>query len=531
MTADAAKPADRTSCLATTTGRGFTAHALAAVLLTAVVGIGYGSCVTGMVGYADDYWLLWQWREEPARVLDVWNSAGRFVTATLFPLLWGDANTIGDLWRPRLAAVVGIDLLAIGIYATMRRMDYSWSFSLAMAGLTALLPTFAVYAAWATCSGHVYGCLAALAAFAIVDMRWKQRPAWMIPALMLGGIVAETIALCIYQPAGMFYIVPCLLALASTGMAAWSWAATLRVGIHAAVLIAAMCAAIVIFKSSAGEAEGIDLARRGNVTSDPFLKAARFVAQPLAQSCQPFGFTNHWHNASRIALAFVCLGILVPLGTFARLEGSVPNRLLRTAGLLALIPLAYLPHLVVAADFFPYRTRAAIAPAVLFVLLLAAAGGIRYLFREESRRRVVQQVALAAVACVALIAARYHVTHGFLVPSQIEWAIVRAEVLREAGRDKKPEQIVFLMPDSSRPIARRFVYDEFGYVSSSHPWTCRGMTGLAVVDVAPQSLDALRTARFVEVAAGSPLPQTSGATWTIDARQVNRLPPPSGGVP
>ncbi len=516
MTADSAKPP---LCAA----REPAAHALAAVVLTAIVGIAYGSCVTGMVGYADDYWLLWQWRDEPGRVLDVWNRAGRFVTAILFPLLWGDASAVGDLWRPRLAAVVGIGLFALSLYATMRRMDYSWWFSLAMAGLTALLPTFAVYAAWATCSGHVYGCLAALAAFAIVDVRWKQRPTWLIPALMAGGIVVETIALCTYQPAGMFYIVACTFALASTGMTPWSWAATLRVGVHASVLIAAMCVALVIFKSSAGEAEGIDLAERGAATTDPFLKAGRFVAQPLAQSCLPYWFTNHWSNAARIAVAIALLGILVPLGTIARLDGSVTNRLLRTAGLLALIPLSYLPHLVVAADFFPYRTRAAIAPAILFLLVLAAAGGFQLLIRQDSRRRFVQQVALAAVVFIALIAARRHVTHGFLVPSQIEWAVVRSELLRESGRAKEPEQVVFLMPDSSRPLTGRFVYDEFGYLSSSHDWTCRGMTGLAVVDVAPQSLDAFRKARFIEVAPGAPPPESSDNTWTIDARQVNRL--------
>jgi hypothetical protein len=196
-----------------------------------------------------------------------------------------------------------------------------------------------------------------------------------------------------------------------------------------------------------------------------------------------------------------------------------------------LIPLSYLPHLMVAADFFPYRTRSAIAPAVLFLLLLAVAGGLRWCLREAARRQRAAQAALAAAACVALLAARSHVTHGFLVPSQIEWAVVRSDVLREAGREPQPKQIVFLMADSSRPLTGRFVYDEFGYVSSSHLWTCRGMTGLAVIDVAPHSLDAFRRARFVEVVAGSPLPQTSGATWTIDARQVNALATPSEAAP
>jgi hypothetical protein len=524
MTAEASKPPNCTS-------REPAAHVLAVIILAALISVAYGSCVTGMIGYADDYWLLWQWREEPDRVLDVWNSAGRFVSAILFELVWNGADEVGELWRPRLAAVVGINLLAVGIYATMQRMDYSWWSSLAMAGLTSLVPTFAVYAAWATCSGHVYGCLAALAAFAIADVCWNVRPWWLIVVLLVGGISLETIALCIYQPAGMFYVVACMLALASTGMSPWSQAATWRVGIHAAVLIAAMAAALAIFKSSAGEAEGIDLAKRAEVTTDPLLKAGRFVAQPLGQSCLPFFLVNHWPNAVRAAIAAFVLGVFVPLGTVSRLEGTAVNRLLRMAGLLALIPLSYVPHLVVAGDFFPYRTRAAIAPAVLFVLLLAAAGGFRFLMRMESRRRVVQQVALAAVACIALLAARHHVTGGFLVPSQVEWAIVRSEVLREAGRIPQPDQIVFLMPDPIRPLTRRFVYDEFGYLSSSHGWTCRGMTGLAVVDIAPQSLTAFRGTPFVQVKFGQAEPHAAESAWIIDARRINVLAPQREGSP
>ena len=510
---------------------GWPSSVFAAAILVAVVALAYSSCVTAMAGYADDYWLLWQWREDPSSVLEVWSRAGRFVTAGLFPLLWGDADDVGDLWRPRLAAILGIYFLAASLYATMRRMEYSWRTSLAMAALTPLLPTFGVYAAWATCSGHVYGCLAALAAFALADIGWRDRPWWLAAGLGAAGIVTELIALSVYQPAGMFYVVPCMLALASAAMSEWSRAATTRVAVHAAVLIAAMALAFVAVKASAGKAEGIDLCERATVTSDPLVKAGRFVAQPLAQSCLPYWFTNHWPNAARIAVALVVLGILVPWGIACRLEGSAGNRLLRIAGLLALVPLSYLPHLIVAADFFPYRTRAAIAPAVLLLLVLAVSGGLRWCFPDRSRRRTAQWVVVAAAGFLALIAARQHVTRGFIVPSQIEWAVVRSEVLREAAREPNPKQVLFLMPDSSRPLTGRFIYDEFGYVSSSHEWTCRGMTGLAAADVAPQSLESFRASRFVQLEFGAVAPTADIDAWIIDARRINSLAPRRKGAP
>ena len=119
-------------------------------------------------------------------------------------------------------------------------------------------------------------------------------------------------------------------------MAAWSHSATIRVCVHAVVLTAALAAGFVMFRASAGQAEGIDLARRAEVTTDLDLKIKRFVAQPLSQSCLPFWFTNHWSNEARVAIGAAALGLLVPLGMALGLDGSTVSRALRTAGLLVL---------------------------------------------------------------------------------------------------------------------------------------------------------------------------------------------------
>lgn len=506
----------------------------AAIGLLALTWLAYGACVTGMVGFCDDYWLLWQWRDDPAGVIDVWNSAGRFANGVLFRLAWSEARAIGDLWQPRLVGLAGLGLMAIGLYATLRRLEFSAGFSFVLAALMTLLPTFGYYAAYATSCGHAFGCVAALGAFALADLREPQ-VSGRTALRFVAALVCETVALGFYQPAGMFYVVPCLLAAASPSMSDWSRAATLRTATHALVLLGALAASFVIFKASAVPVHGVDMADRGAMTRDLTRKAGRFVVQPLAQSCVPFQFLNDWSNAQRAVVVLVALGAFAPAGLLAGLSGGCVERAVRTAGILALLPVAYLPNLLVSSDFFPYRTRPALAATVLAVLTLAVTGLLRRLVRDEIWRRRVGAVLAGAALLWGMSAAREHVGDGMIGPSRREWSAVRDEVLREARRVPEPRAIVFWMPDATFHGPDWGGYDEFGYLSASQRWTCRGMTGLAVQDAAPGSLAACTTATFHEIASGEAYPPATldeddmSSCWVIDVRQL--AAPATRGAP
>ena len=501
-------------------------HVIAGLLLAVAVVGTYAVCITNMVAHIDDYWLLWK----PGPSLEVWNAAGRWANGLFFRAVWYDVDSVGELWRPRLAALVGILVFVIGLYASLRRLDYSWLFSVAVAALAALLPTLSVYAVWATCAGHVYACLAAMLAFWVAEASTRRGGPPGVPGGWLAGILGHAaasvlyVAFSIYQPAAMFYATLGLFALAAKTGETWSQRQWLRLAIHATVLAAAMAASFVTFKLMAHDVQNIDIAGRGEITSDYITKLGRFVLQPVGQSSVPYFFVNHWNKWQMFAVEVAILGVWVPLGLWFRLEGAPTLRIVRIVGLYALVPLTYIPNLIVASDYFPLRTRPAISVAILFLMLLAAAGYLRRLIAEQQRRQRIAGVGLAVAFGVAFALARYHLDEYFFLPSRIEWDVVRADVQRsfETG-PAQPERVVFVMPDSEKPVAPRFIYSEFGYLSASCNWATEGMTAMAVKDVAPDKLTAFREARFLNIPREEPPPMRGPADWLINARVLNEI--------
>lgn len=498
------------------------ADVAAVLLLAGLVASVYGVCVTGVVAHTDDYWLLWQWRREPQSVIDIWNAAGRWATGLLFQVSWWKVDRIGELWQPRLFSLLGIGFFASSVYATLRRLRYSKEFSFGLSALGMLLPTFAVYAAWATCSGHIFACLIALAAFWWADSTADLRTGWTALFRMTLAAAALFVGLSIYQPAGMFYVAALMFLVASDTLRDWTAAHTARLLRHAGVLFVALVAGFVVARMSAREAGAFDLAERSAFTSGPIHKLGRFVLQPVGQSLFGCFFTNDLPRPTMLT-ALVVAFVLMSCGIFWRFSGSVRTRLGRMALLATLIPLSYAPNLLISSDFFPYRTRPAIAIAILLLMLLAAAGWLRRFIADERLRRRITQAGLLITICVFAAVIRYHIHAGFVRPGAIEWQTVCEEVKNAAQNEPRaPQSIVFLAPSSDRPLARRFIYDEFGYVNASPPWVAEGLTGLAVVEVAPNRLADYEQAKFIRVPPGSDPPDLSGPVWIIDARYESR---------
>jgi hypothetical protein len=489
----------------------------------ALVVAAYCVCATGVVAHGDDYWLLWNWRQEPARVTDVWQKAGRWASGLIFRAAWGEAHQVADLARPRLAAIAGIALLAAGLFASLRRLSYSRDFSLGLTALAALLPVFSVYASWATCCGHVYACLAAMAAFWVAEALGAEASALMRAVLALPAAAVLYVGFSIYQPAAMFYVVLLMLLLASSRWPARGGEQALRVGLHGAILLVAMAASYATYRAMTGELADVDISRRAEVTTDLYHKLGRFVLQPVGQSCLPFFFVNHWPKWLMGPLVISVMGLVVPAGVYRRLQGTPRSRWLRMLGLLALLPVAYLPNLIVANDFFPHRTRPAIAVTVLFLMALASSGLLRFWIGDEARRRQVARGGLAILVAIGLVMTWLHLATYFIMPSQVEWGILRAEVHRAALAEPQPRRVVFLMPDSRLPLGPRFIYDEFGYLASSSRWNCRGAIGLAVLDAAPGSLAAYERAEVVLVPVGKEPPTAAEDTWLLNGRVLNDL--------
>jgi hypothetical protein len=501
------------------------ADAACILLLAALVLIAYGTSLTSMAGHTDDYWLLWEWRNDPAQVRTIFNKYGRPANGWLFTLAWQGAEEVADLWRPRAFAMIGLALLAAGNYLTLRRLDYSLEFARGLSAGMVLLPTFCVYVTWGVCCAYVYGCALALAAFWILEGA-KSHPWQAQVAALIAASVVLTAAFCIYQPTGMFYVVPVMFLLASPRWNQPTWRTWLHLGLHAAVLFISLAAGFAVFQSLTGEIPDLhDVSQRAAPATNWVRKLGRFVLQPVGQSCALYFFVNDWSKLPMMSIVVGALGILFPLGAFQRLDGGFRRRATRILLLLALIPLTYLPNLLIASDFFPYRTRPAIAVAILFLLGLGASGLLRRLIADETSRRKIARAGLLAFLGVAAVINHVHLVNYFVVPSQIEWSVVQSQVIREIRtKDDSPNRVVFVMADSNQPVASRFIYDEFGYVSTSLPWVGEGMTAAAISKLAPERLAAFGRAEFVKIPREeTPPPDDDEETWLIRARVVNRL--------
>jgi hypothetical protein len=489
---------------------------LAAAGLLPVILATYAECLIQTFGFSDDFWLLWEWRQHPRTVTEVWNAAGRWMTAAWCQLAWYGAESLDDLWRPRLGGLIGIYVLAVALAWSLRRMGYSRTFSFTGAALAVLLPTFQVYAAWATCAGHVYGCLLSLASFWLIERGRHSSlaigAAWHVVAATL-----QLLAFATYQPAAMF-AVPLIAMWVLSRNSQWTWEDTRKLALHLGLLGVCMAAYLVIFRLRPQAPSGVDLSERAAASTHYLLKLGRFVLQPIAQSCIPFGFTKDWTNGLLALVALATLGGIIPLGLWQRLSGHGRQRLMQIGIAYALIPLSYAPNLFVASDFFPYRTRPAIAVMVLLLLLAAGGGWLRVLARSE---RIQQRLSLIVAAMAILFAAwlgRQHVQNYFIVPFRAEWS----QLCREVGQAAKmgsatPRRVTFLRPPPEPPLAPQVIYDEFGRLNTSIDWVNEGMVGLALRQIRPESLVPFEQAKFLSLPCRERSMAESRDSWVIDA--------------
>lgn len=489
--------------------------------LALVVTAAYADCLIQTFAFSDDFWLLWEWRQNPRTVTDVWNAAGRWMTAAWCHLAWYRAESLFDLWRPRLGGLIGIYLLALSLAWSLRRMGYSRTLSFTAAALTVLLPTFQVYAAWATCAGHVYGCLLSLASFWLNS--WIRRGSLVArSSCLVAAAFLQLLAFTVYQPAAMFSV-PLIAMWVLSRTAEWRREHTLAAAQQLGLLGACMAIYLVLFRMQSHAPSAVDLSERAATSANYFLKLGRFGLQPVAQSCVPFTFTKGWPNGLLAMIVVAVLGGLTPLGLWLRLTGNRRQRIGQIAGVYALIPLSYAPNLFVASDFFPYRTRPAIAVLILLLLLAAGGGWLRLLARDPQLRKRFGVGAVSLIMLLAIWLGRQHVQDYFIAPCHAEWNLLCRKVERAVDEGPaRPQYVIFLRPPSEPPLAPRVIYDEFGRLNASIDWINEGMVGLALRQVRQEAIPAFRQAEFTSLPCTERSHAEPAGSWVIDACSVSR---------
>jgi uncharacterized membrane protein len=327
---------------------------------------------------------------------------------------------------------------------------------------------FQVFASWAVLFNVPYAALlgagASLLAASAVDA-----PRAVVLDRLLGATAMLLAALLIYQPAAMFFWV--FLAIALVGAAHDFRRATGLARTHFGVGAIALVASFLVAKLAehvVGEAAPNP--ERNALTHDVIGKVSWFVRGPLYQSLNLFDLTpSPW-------LA-VLVGALSIAGMLLLLEHHGRRSLLYIGIGAVLIPLSFLPSLVVEENSPTYRVQVALSSLLVLYAGLGALG-IWVRVREWLRSRIsvrdlvaAERVALGAATAVvatSAVVASHNVTTLVVEPQSTELRMIRSQV---AALPADVRRIGYVQIGWNQGLNKRYFSDELGLPSSARPWT------------------------------------------------------------
>jgi hypothetical protein len=400
-------------------------------------------------------------------VIDGYAVNGRVFAGLLESFFFSAVGTIDNLRFVRLVAVVGIAALALLLHWALVRAGIKRTASALIAVLVCTMPAFQVYGSWAVLFFAPWAALLAGGA-SLLAAAAAEGPRDLELDRMVGATGLLLAALLIYQPPAMFFWV--FLAVALVGAIRESGRSLRIVRAHLGVAAVALSLAFVVLKL------GVHLvgktapnAGRNALTHDVVGKAHWFFEWPLFRSLNLFDLTPSRWLASLVATV-AAGGILLLL----RHVGVRP--LIYVVIAASLIPLSFLPNLLVAENSPTYRTEAGISSLIALYFGLGAIGiwlTVRDWLgpRVSGRTLVVAErlalaVSVAFVATSAFVAAK-NVTTLYVGPQSTELRMVRSQV---AALPPGVERVGFVLLGRDQGMTK-FVTDEFGLSSSQAPWT------------------------------------------------------------
>jgi hypothetical protein len=434
----------------------------------------FSSVVIVPYAFEDDYTDLWMVVSGQPNayfgksVLHLNAVEGHPFSGLLVTAFFRAAGTIESLRFVRLFAVVSIAALAVLFHWALVRAKVKPIVAALIAVFVFSLPAYQVYASWAVASSYPLGALLAGGA-SLVAVGAIDGPPNLTLYRLLGATGLLIAALLIYQPSAMVFWV--FFAVALVGAAQESRRSVRLTQAHFGVGIAALALSYLELKLSVSmlgkTAPG---ATRTTLTHDVVGKAHWFVHEPLYQSLNLFDLTpTRWFA---VLVAIVAAGGIV---LWLIRHGTRPWLYIGIG--ITLIPLTYLPNLVVAENFASFRTRPGIE-ALLALYFCLGALGIWLAVRGWLEPRVSHGVLLAserlAVAAALLfvatsvVAATKNVATLFVLPHITEQRILRSQV---AALPTGAQRIAFVVTPYRGGTTNLVLYDEFGDPSSNAQWT------------------------------------------------------------
>jgi hypothetical protein len=418
----------------------------------------YGPCISTTFAFSDDYSIIWEIKNNHYSDIILFCSEGGRLVYGLYFIIWSFISNINDFVWLRSFCIAGLAALALLFTEEIKEKTKLPLFlTVGVSALIGLTPSMQVFASWGVCAIQPWA--AWIAGLSYRSLERTNRPIWQSKIISLFLLL---ISISIYQPAAMIFW--CL--------AAISWlftenARSLPKQFFVALSIMGMAMATdyglakllpeILFSTS-------NSVPRTALATNFIQKILWFINEPLVDAFNFPRIVNDKFYAYWAEL-FTAIGLLI---YFFKHRSFIFWKIFLV---LALIPLTYLPNLLVQENWVSYRTQIALTTLVVIYEVMAVVGWLS-LFRLKKYIPVV--ILMAVIICGWQ--AHRHVVTEFAKP-QVRELMAVDYYLRKIQCTNA--QSVYLVPStwmsSFAPLVR---YDEFGLPSSAQPWSLQGMAWL-----------------------------------------------------
>jgi hypothetical protein len=359
-------------------------------------------------------------------------------------------NHIKDFVFVRGLGIAYLAGLATCFYSAFLSVRWSRWQAFTAAICLCTVPSFQVLLSWGTALQFVVPGIFAFAAWRMLRTKPEQLLGKVLKYAL--AFFSLTLAVTIYQPTAMLFWVFVAIGLSDLETPG---AERLQFLLEATALAA--CAYVVDFagfqiaKNHFGTAAL--LPGRSKLCIDVLGKIKWFIRYPLIDSLNFLRLQNSLSFALRSG-AFIAVGMLLYV------RGSLKYLGISLGVALFLIPMAYLPNLLISESLSFYRTQTALMCLLVLYGMFAIKG---YLKTFLCRGRAFTFIALVSAILFGLVAYS-NVLNFFAVPQSLELNILRQQARGEFGPERVKNPMLF---DRQFSFAPFICYDEFGMPSSA----------------------------------------------------------------
>jgi hypothetical protein len=431
-------------------------------------------------GLRDDYSILREVQDEPAKVVAFCASQGRFIYGLLLDVSFSALGGVNHLAIGRALSALSVGLAgAVIARALMRRLRWTGADAMLFGSLLTLVPATQVISSWAICWPHAFAGALGATAFGIAEGGLARQGAQRRFRL-LGALAVMWISILTYQSNSLMYLVPVAAGwLCVDARRGWRWLCT-HLGFVGVALASSYVLTLILFRV-------LDVVPSNRVAIEwHWLAKLAWAAQhPLREGLGLYavrdmlGRTEPWYTVAQCVTAAAIVTALATQGrpddaTRAGDRAWLSQTAQRAAGWVLILFAAYAVSFVAIERWAAYRT---IWPLTGVLLAAAYVGARRWVDAvAEATRRPEFVPRLAAVMTISLVAlsAAWNVRALLVVPQAREWRHMR-EIASHFNPETGGRVFVVLPRPAAWTNAPLRHLDEFGSISGDSDWAAKEM--------------------------------------------------------